>query len=272
MPTECASTSISLMRRGSVLADVRSPRSSAERSSSTMRKWRCGRGAKACGGRCRRVMARPAGEFEAAAAATGPVGDLDIVYEDDALIVVNKPRRAVDSAARTAAGGSVGIRSDRAAIAIARSPPAVPGPPHRSGHVRPRGVCERRRGAADPEGSVQASRTGPHVLGDRIRHDPTPSSGVWRDVLVWDEKALIQKETHPKDPEGNEALSEYRGDRVVRRGVADGSDVCARGAVTRFGFRRDCAVTRSSAKSDIPTVPSHFGRSISAVRRSTRNG
>jgi 23S rRNA pseudouridine1911/1915/1917 synthase len=33
---------------------------------------------------------------------------------------------------------------------------------------------------------------------------------MWRDVLVWDEKALIQKQTHPRDPRGQEAVSQYR--------------------------------------------------------------
>ena len=39
---------------------------------------------------------------------------------------------------------------------------------------------------------------------------PDPDAGIWRDHLVWDEKALIQKETHPNDPHGSEAISEYR--------------------------------------------------------------
>ena len=39
---------------------------------------------------------------------------------------------------------------------------------------------------------------------------PTPSSGTWRDHLVWDGKALIQKETHPNDPRAAEAISHYR--------------------------------------------------------------
>ena len=32
---------------------------------------------------------------------------------------------------------------------------------------------------------------------------PDPPEGTWRDFLVWDEKALIQKETHPRDPRGD---------------------------------------------------------------------
>ena len=39
---------------------------------------------------------------------------------------------------------------------------------------------------------------------------PTPQSGTWRDHLVWDRKALIQKETHPKDARGVEAISQYK--------------------------------------------------------------
>ncbi len=39
---------------------------------------------------------------------------------------------------------------------------------------------------------------------------PSPAAGTWRDTLVWDTKALIQKETHPRDPQGSEAIADYR--------------------------------------------------------------
>ena len=39
---------------------------------------------------------------------------------------------------------------------------------------------------------------------------PSPPAGTWRDHLVWDERSLIQKETHPRDPRGKEAISHYR--------------------------------------------------------------
>jgi 23S rRNA pseudouridine1911/1915/1917 synthase len=38
---------------------------------------------------------------------------------------------------------------------------------------------------------------------------PDPPSGVWRDRLFWDQKALIQKETHPRDPKGKDAVCRY---------------------------------------------------------------
>jgi 23S rRNA pseudouridine1911/1915/1917 synthase len=43
---------------------------------------------------------------------------------------------------------------------------------------------------------------------------PDPAQGTWRDRLVWDTKALIQKETHPSDPAGVDAECNYR---VVER-------------------------------------------------------
>src|SRR5581483_3097971 len=33
---------------------------------------------------------------------------------------------------------------------------------------------------------------------------------------VWDRKALVQKETHPRDPEGKDAISRYRVVRPLR--------------------------------------------------------
>src|SRR5215210_1653504 len=39
---------------------------------------------------------------------------------------------------------------------------------------------------------------------------PDPPAGTWRDTLVWDSRSLIQKATHPHDPRGKEAISDYR--------------------------------------------------------------
>ena len=38
---------------------------------------------------------------------------------------------------------------------------------------------------------------------------PNPREGTWRDHLVWDRKAVIQKRTHPRDPRGAEAVCSY---------------------------------------------------------------
>jgi 23S rRNA pseudouridine1911/1915/1917 synthase len=39
---------------------------------------------------------------------------------------------------------------------------------------------------------------------------PHPGAGAWRDRLVWDQRAQIQKATHPRDPNGTDASSEYQ--------------------------------------------------------------
>src|SRR5205085_8873447 len=39
---------------------------------------------------------------------------------------------------------------------------------------------------------------------------PDPTAGTWRDHLVWDDKALIQKQTDRRDPRGQEAVCRYR--------------------------------------------------------------
>jgi 23S rRNA pseudouridine1911/1915/1917 synthase len=46
---------------------------------------------------------------------------------------------------------------------------------------------------------------------------PSPAAGSWRDRLGWDKTALIQKETHPRDRRGKDAVSDYR---VVERFTA----------------------------------------------------
>ena len=39
---------------------------------------------------------------------------------------------------------------------------------------------------------------------------PTPQSGTWRDRLIWDRDALVQKKAGQRDPRGADAISEYR--------------------------------------------------------------
>lgn len=143
----------------------------------------------------------------------GPAGDLDVVYDDDALIVVNKP---------------AGILT----VPLERRPDAASVFDQIEERLRSHG---RRRPFPvhridqDTSGLVVFAKdaTAQHILKDQFRRrepdriywavvygTPDPRSGVWRDVLVWDEKALIQKETHPHDPRGNEAITHYH---VVER-------------------------------------------------------
>ena len=144
-------------------------------------------------------------------ATLGDDRDLPIVHEDDTLIVLDKPAGLL----------------------------AVPLPPQRrsdarsvfedlKGYLRGRG---RRRPFVvhridrDTSGLVLFAKTAAaqEMLKEQFkRHQPErvyqavvyghpfPRSGTWRDHLVWDLKALIQKETHPRDPRGKEAVCHYR--------------------------------------------------------------
>ena len=38
---------------------------------------------------------------------------------------------------------------------------------------------------------------------------PSPDAGTWEDTLAWDDRAMIQKETHPRDPRGKAAVCHY---------------------------------------------------------------
>jgi 23S rRNA pseudouridine1911/1915/1917 synthase len=137
--------------------------------------------------------------------------DLPIVYEDDTLIVLNKPPGLL----------------------------AVPLPPERrhdarsvfedlERYLRPRGrrrpfvvhridrdtsglVLFAKSAAAQDTLKAQFKRRQPERVYQAIVYGhPSPPSGTWHDHLVWDLKALIQKETSPRDPRGKEAISHYR--------------------------------------------------------------
>jgi 23S rRNA pseudouridine1911/1915/1917 synthase len=136
-------------------------------------------------------------------------GELPIVFEDDALIVVNKPPGLL-------------------AVPLERQEDATSVQDELMLHLRSKG--KRRplvvhRIDRDTSGLVVfATRPDAQArLKDQFRRrepervylavvygHPTPASGSWHDYLVWDQKQLIQKETHPRDPKAQEARSQYR--------------------------------------------------------------
>ncbi len=136
-------------------------------------------------------------------------GELPIVFEDDALIVVNKPPGLL-------------------AVPLERQEDATSVQDELMLHLRSKG--KRRplvvhRIDRDTSGLVVfATRPDAQArLKDQFRRrepervylavvygHPTPASGSWNDHLVWDQKQLIQKETHPRDPKAQEARSQYR--------------------------------------------------------------
>jgi 23S rRNA pseudouridine1911/1915/1917 synthase len=140
-------------------------------------------------------------------------GDLEILYEDDSLLVVNKP-----------AGLLV--------VPLPRrdgTPTVYDQVQH---HLRPRGkrrplivhridrdtsgiVVFAKDAGAQERLKEQFRRREPERVYQAIVYGhPSPASGTWRDHLLWDQKSLIQKQTYASDPRGKEAISEYR---VVER-------------------------------------------------------
>jgi 23S rRNA pseudouridine1911/1915/1917 synthase len=136
------------------------------------------------------------------------VAPLDILYEDRVLLVINKP------------AGLLSVPLPKKS-----SEPSVYGELER--HLRP----QRRRPfvvhridrdtsglvvfAKDPRTQQALKKQFIHQEPERVYlalvyGHPDPEEGTWRDRLVWDRKALIQKRTHPRDPHGAEAVCRYR--------------------------------------------------------------
>src|SRR5712691_2357094 len=140
-------------------------------------------------------------------------GDLNILYEDDDLIAVNKPPGLLAVPLERKAGAESvfdqidwHLRSHRT-----RRPFTV----HRIDRDTSGVVLFGKHAAAQAVLKQQFLRHEPERVYQAIVYGhPTPPSGTWRDTLVWDQRSLIQKGTHPRDPQGRQAISEYR---VVER-------------------------------------------------------
>lgn len=139
----------------------------------------------------------------------GPSGELDVVYEDEALVVVNKPAGLLTvPLERKEAQPSVFDQIEDRMRSHGRRRPLVV---HRidqdtSGLVMFAKDARSQRALQDQFKRREPARVYLAV----VYGVPEPREGTWRNVLVWDEKALIQKETHPRDPRGTEAVSLYR--------------------------------------------------------------
>ena len=136
-------------------------------------------------------------------------GDLDILYEDDDLVAVNKPPGLLTVPLERKAGAeSVFDQIDRHLRSHrTRRPFTV----HRIDRDTSGVVVFAKHAAAQAVLKQQFLRREPERVYQAIVYGhPTPPSGTWRDTLVWDERALIQKETQPRDPRGQQAISEYR--------------------------------------------------------------
>ena len=136
-------------------------------------------------------------------------GDLRILYEDQYLIVLNKPAGllAVPLERRSEETSIFDQIEDHLRSHGKRKPLVV----HRIDRDTSGVVLFAKDGRTQSALKQQfRERTPERVYLAIVYGHPEPQSGWWRDHLVWDGKALIQKQTHRSDPRAAEAISHYK--------------------------------------------------------------
>jgi len=134
---------------------------------------------------------------------------LGIVYEDDSLIVLNKPAGLLTvPLARSGDPSAYDQVADYLRAQGRRRPPHVV---HRIDRDTSGLVVFAKNERAQEELKDQFRRREPErVYWAVVYGRPDPPQGTWRDRLIWDQDALIQRRTHPDDPSGADAVSLYR--------------------------------------------------------------
>jgi 23S rRNA pseudouridine1911/1915/1917 synthase len=144
-------------------------------------------------------------------ASLGDSRDLPIVFEDEQVMVLNKPagllavplpihRRDAARSVFEDLKGYLRARGRRRPFVVHRIDRDT------SGLV----VFAKSAAAQDYLKEQFKRRTPERVYLAIVYGHPAPPTGTWRNHLVWDDRSKIQKETHPRDPRGKEAVSHYR--------------------------------------------------------------
>jgi 23S rRNA pseudouridine1911/1915/1917 synthase len=136
--------------------------------------------------------------------------DLPIVYEDDEMVVLNKPAGllAVPLPRERRSDARSVFEDLKAHLARSRRRPFVV---HRIDRDTSGLVLFAKTAAAQDALKSQFKRREPERVYQAVVYGhPSPPAGTWRDTLAWDTKALIQKETSPRDPRGKDAVCRYR--------------------------------------------------------------
>ena len=133
---------------------------------------------------------------------------LDIVYEDDCLVVVNKPAGLLSVPLERNAGLSSVLEqlTDRYRSHGKRRPFVV----HRidqdsSGLVVFAKDARTQRALRDQFKHREPERVYHAVVHGHVH----PADGTWKDRLIWDTKALIQRAATGRDADAEDAISEY---------------------------------------------------------------
>ncbi len=136
-------------------------------------------------------------------------GELRILHEDDAIVVVDKPAGllSVPLDERDAAPSVYELLEDHLRSHGKRRPLVV----HRIDQDTSGLVVFAKDARMQQALKDQFRRREPERIYRAVVHGhPQPAAGEWRDRIVWDERARIQKVTHPRDPKGADASCEYR--------------------------------------------------------------
>jgi 23S rRNA pseudouridine1911/1915/1917 synthase len=145
------------------------------------------------------------------AASIGSDRDLPIVYEDDALIVLNKPAGLLAVPLPLQRRNDARSVFEDLKVYLGRRGRRRPFVVHRIDRDTSGLVLFAKAEAAQLTLKEQFKRRTPERVYHAVVYGvPSPPAGTWQDHLVWDLKALIQKETSRRDPRGKEAISHYR--------------------------------------------------------------
>jgi 23S rRNA pseudouridine1911/1915/1917 synthase len=153
-------------------------------------------------------MDRPGSSRSRTPARMAKSGDLRIVYEDDVMIVLDKPPGllAVPLERRLEAPSVF----DQLIVHFRSHGKRKPLTVHRIDRDTSGLVVFAKQTAAQRKLKEQFKRHAVERIYLAVVYGlPDPLSGTWRDRLVWDPRALIQKETHPRDPRGKDAVCRY---------------------------------------------------------------
>jgi len=144
-------------------------------------------------------------------ATLGEDRDLPIVYEDDTLLVLDKPAGLLAVPLPLRRRENARSVFDDLKEYLRRRGRRRPFVVHRIDRDTSGLVVFAKSAAAQDHLKGQFKRHLPERVYQAVVYGhPSPACGTWRDHLVWDDRSLIQKETHPRDPRGKEAISHYR--------------------------------------------------------------
>jgi 23S rRNA pseudouridine1911/1915/1917 synthase len=137
------------------------------------------------------------------------LGDLRILHEDEELLVVDKPAGMLAvPLPRKPDETSVFERLEDHFRSHRNLRPLVV---HRIDRDTSGLVVFAKSRASQAALEAQFERREPdRVYRAFVHGHPNPPDGTWRDFLVWDQDALIQKPTRPNDARAKEAISRYR--------------------------------------------------------------